>query len=139
MAPRISASRADRMVAILDSWPFEEKLSWAAFVYECQQKLHLCYSRQALCKHWTIAEAFSRNKRRLKKGCDLASLRGLTLQKTCERIRKLEFEVQVLENANQALLEQFVRWAYNASIRGLSEEHLNQPLPAVNRNPSLVD
>lgn len=31
------------------------------------------------------------------------------------------------------LLEQFHRWAYHASARGLTQEFLDQPLPPLNR------
>lgn len=37
------------------------------------------------------------------------------------------------ERINEVLLEQFVRWAYNAGTRGLTEDFLNQPLPPPNR------
>ncbi len=43
-------------------------------------------------------------------------------------------EVERLKAENARLLEQFVRWAYNANNRGVSEEVLNRPLPAVNRD-----
>jgi hypothetical protein len=46
-------------------------------------------------------------------------------------------EIDRLKAENARLLEQFVRWAYNANNRGVSEEVLNRPLPAVNRDSAL--
>jgi len=43
-------------------------------------------------------------------------------------------EIERLKAENARLLEQFVRWVYNANNRGVSEEVLNRPLPAVNRD-----
>ena len=54
-----------------------------------------------------------------------------------------EAEIERLKAENARLLEQFVRWSYNANNRGIGEEVLNRPLPAVNRDsafrrPALV-
>ena len=138
MAARISGDKADQMVALLDSWPHDRKLSWAEFIAECYRHLHFRYSRQALSRHWLIAEAFSRNKTRLRDAPEPKNLSHLTVKKAGERIERLERQVKELERANQALLEQYVRWAYNAANRGLSEEYLNQPLPHADRNPSIL-
>lgn len=45
-----------------------------------------------------------------------------------ERIDRLK-----AENENNALLEQFARWAYNAHTRGLDEAFLNRALMPVDR------
>jgi len=138
MAARISGDKVDQMVALLDSWPHDLKLSWSEFITECYRHLHFKYSRQALCRHWLIAEAFTRNKKRLRDASVPRKLNHLTVKKAAERIERLEQQVKELEHANQTLLEQFVRWAYNASNRGLTEEYLNQPLPHADRNPSIL-
>jgi integrase len=49
---------------------------------------------------------------------------------------RLEAETARLKTENTRLLEQFVRWSYNANNRGVGEEVLNRPLPAVNRDSS---
>jgi hypothetical protein len=46
-------------------------------------------------------------------------------------------EIERLKAENARLLEQFVRWSYNANNRGVGEDVLNRPLPAVNRDSSL--
>jgi hypothetical protein len=55
------------------------------------------------------------------------------------RVKRLEVELAELKTRENLLLEQFVRWAYNASTRGLSGDFLNQPLPPTNRLGNRVD
>jgi hypothetical protein len=50
---------------------------------------------------------------------------------------RLEAEVDRLKAENTRLLEQFVRWSYNANNRGVREAVLNRPLSDVNRDSSL--
>jgi hypothetical protein len=47
-------------------------------------------------------------------------------------------ENQRLKAENDRLLEQFVRWAYNASTRNLDEAFLSRPLPHVDREQTAV-
>lgn len=58
------------------------------------------------------------------------------LQVSLERIARLESENRRLESENERLLEQFVRWAYNAHTRGLDQYLLDRPLPHVDRGQS---
>jgi hypothetical protein len=53
---------------------------------------------------------------------------------THQRNARLEAQNERLRRENSSLLEQFVRWAYNASTRGLDKDFLNQPLPSVHRD-----
>jgi hypothetical protein len=53
-----------------------------------------------------------------------------------ERIARLEAENRRLEFENNNLLEQFVRWAYNAATRGLDADFLGRSLPPVDRDRS---
>ena len=48
----------------------------------------------------------------------------------------IDEELMISEPA--LLMEQFVRWAYNASTRGLTEDFLNQALPPTNRHGNPV-
>ncbi|WP_171523897.1 hypothetical protein [Acinetobacter baumannii] len=52
---------------------------------------------------------------------------------SAERIRELERRVERLTLENNQLLEQFVRWAHNATRRGLSLADLDKPLPIVEK------
>ncbi|ALE00543.1 hypothetical protein [Pseudomonas syringae] len=53
------------------------------------------------------------------------------------RLEKLEVELSVMAARNQALLEKFVVWQYNASKHGISEMMLNERLPRIDRERSV--
>ena len=121
------------IVEILDGW--SEKLTWDLLIEAINFRTHNKYTRQTLHKHERIKNAFELCKARLADG-DVAirNVRSPELQKALESIARLEAKNKRLESENNQLLEQFVRWAYNAYTRGLESEFLNQPLPPVNRS-----
>lgn len=55
------------------------------------------------------------------------------LKAAMDRIHRLELENSELRKWEMLLLEQFHRWAYHASSRGLTQEFLDRPLPPLNR------
>jgi len=50
-----------------------------------------------------------------------------------DRIGRLEAENKRLIAMNDALLERFVTWSYNASLFGLDELKLDRPIPPASR------
>ncbi len=123
-----------RIAEILDSW--NGVLSWQAVIEQVQTRLQCKYTRQALHWHEQIRVAFENAKERLaspgKKQRDPSDL----VRVPAARISRLEAEIDRLQHENDRLLEQFVRWAYNAHTRGLDEAFLNRPLPPVDRRPA---
>jgi len=120
------------IVEILDGW--SEKLTWDLLISAINFRTHNEYTRQTLHKHERIRNAFDLRKRALADGdATIRSVRSPELQKALERIARLEVETKRIESENTQLLEQFVRWAYNAHTRGLDSNFLNRPLPPVNR------
>lgn len=124
-----------QIVEILDGW--SEKLTWELLIDAIELRMYNRYTRQALHKHERIRNAFELRKTGLADG-DGIIRRVLSpeLQKALERLARLQVENKRLESENEQLLEQFVRWAYNAHTRGLDNKFLNQPLPSVNRGQS---
>lgn len=121
-----------QIVEILDGW--SGKLTWELLIDDVELRMHNRYTRQTLHKHERIKSAFELRKAALAGGDgDIRIVRSPELQKALERIARLEAENKRLESENQQLLEQFARWAYNAHVRGLDKNFLNQPLPPVNR------
>ncbi len=117
------------IVGILDGCG--TKLTWAALLDRVERTLGCRYTRQALHKHVRIQNAFAAHK---KAGADGARKENATeVQLLLERIARLKAENERLEAENGQLLEQFARWAYNASIRNLDAEYLNRPLPPIDR------
>lgn len=127
-AKNLDDARIKDIVEILDGW--SEKLTWDLLIEAINFRTHNKYTRQTLHKHERIRNAFE-----LRKAghATIRNVRSPELQKALERIARVEAENRRLESENNQLLEQFVRWSYNAYTRGLDSEFLNQPLPPVNR------
>jgi hypothetical protein len=110
-------------------------LTWQLLIEAIDQRTRVRYTRQALNNHERIKLAFSVRRETLKatRGpmrVDTATPEHAALLQVNAR---RDAEIERLKAENSRLLEQFVRWAYNANNRGVCEEVLNRPLPAVNR------
>ena len=124
-----------QIVEILDGW--SDELTWEGLVDAVDRRIGQRYTRQALHKHERIKQAFTLRKAAL--GSDRGNVRKVAdpvLQLTLERLARIEAENERLKRENAALLEQFVRWTYNAGLKGLTFDVLNLPLPAVRRGQS---
>lgn len=131
-AKNIDDAGIKQIVEILDGW--SEKLTWELLIDAVELRMHNRYTRQTLHKHERIRNAFDLRKIALADGdATIRAVRSPELQKALERIARLEVETKRIESENTQLLEQFVRWAYNAHTRGLDSNFLNRPLPPVNR------
>lgn len=122
-----------RIVGILDGW--SGSLTWDALIDSIEKHLFVRYTRQALHKHVRIRDAFTLRKKTLssEKPRSPKAASSPELELAWQRIDRLEAENKRLELENTRLLEQFVRWAYNANTRGLDANFLNQPLPPISR------
>jgi len=124
-----------KIVEILDGW--SEDLTWDGLVEVVDRRLGQRYSRQALHKHERIKQAFTTRKTALASGRGVAKkVADPVLQMSLDRLARVEAENERLKRESAALLEQFVRWTYNAGLKGLTLDVLNLPLPAVNRGQS---
>ncbi|WP_124550784.1 hypothetical protein [Burkholderia cenocepacia] len=135
-SPNLTADRIDSIVGIIRSW--EGRLTWPALIKAVATQMRSTYTRQALYNQERIRVAFgvyraSSNVNGIDKRPVSAALRA-----SMERVQRLELENAELRKREELLLEQYVRWAYNAATRGLSEEFLNRPLPPLNRHGNLV-
>jgi hypothetical protein len=122
------------IIAILDGW--SGALSWERLIEAIEARKFARYTRQALHKHARIARAFAARKTALAEAGPAPTVESPELKVALERIARLDGENSRLRAENALLVEQFVRWAYNAHARGLSKEFLNRPLPSVNRERS---
>jgi hypothetical protein len=125
------------IVAILDGWA--GPLTWEALIEAIEEVQRVRYTRQALNNHERIKLAFSLRREALKAmGVPLrVNAKAPEVEALLQINARLKAETDRLKAENTLLLEQFVRWAYNANNRGVREEILNRPLPEVNRNSSL--
>jgi len=141
-AKNISDDDIAEIVAILDGW--SGKLSWDLLIAAIERRNGNRYARQSLDKHVRIKDAFVQRKKALA-GTDgeARTVSSPELQAALDRIQRLVAENDRLTHENNSLLEQFVRWAYNASHFGVGQEKLNKALPSVSRGqtktkPALV-
>jgi hypothetical protein len=93
------------------------------------------YTRQALHKHERIKSAFTARKMAFATGevAEPKKVHDPVLQAALDRLARIEAENERLKRENANLLEQFVRWTYNAGTNGLGADFLDQALPEVNR------
>ena len=136
-ARNIDDQAINQIVSILDGWT--GKLSWELLIDAIFTKMKMRYTRQALNNHVRVKQAFTDRKTTLSGGDGRAKkYASPELQLAHQRIARIEAENDRLRMENNNLLEQFVRWAYNASTRGLDEGFLTQPLGRVHRDPTIL-
>lgn len=134
-AKNIGEDDIAQIVAILDGWT--GKLGWDLLIDVIERRNGNRYSRQALDKHERIKQAFVLRKQTLSETDGTArKVSSPELQAALDRVQRLSAENVRLTKENEALLEQFVRWAYNASVAGVGQVTLNRLLPDVDRNQS---
>jgi hypothetical protein len=109
-----------------------EKLSWEELCEAAEPLVGKKPTRQSLSAHEAIKDAYKSKKKSLKlKSPSKPKPSSLTV--AADRIAKLQSENDSLKQKNNALLERFVVWQYNAYKHGLKEHQLNATLPRIDR------
>lgn len=136
-SPNLTPARIESIVGIIRDW--EGRLTWNSLIEMIMAKSHVTYTRQSLHKHHAIRIAYETYRATQAQGPG-SSERPISasLNASSERVARLESENAELKVRESLLVEQFVRWAYNASTRGLTEDFLNQALPASNRHGNTI-
>jgi len=131
MAKHLKPADIDAIVDIIRGWP-TDKISWEAICEASEKVIGKTPTRQTLNAHAAIKDAYSAKKRGLKvQGPKTAMPSSLAV--AAQRISRLQTENDELKLKNDRLLEQFVRWQYNAYKHGLKEHQLNAELPRIDR------
>lgn len=132
----------EEVCKILDGW-HGEKLTWEGLVKAIELRFDKTWSRQALDRHPRIKSAFTLKKRMGQKSPPASEEDKkipVELRKALESIERLESENARLKMENEQLLEQFVRWSYNAAAaKGLTREVLDKPLTKIDRGSTRDD
>lgn len=135
-SPNLTPDRIDSIIEIIRTW--DDRLTWPALVKAIAEKMRATYTRQALYNQERIRIAYETYRASSNaSGVDRRPVPA-ALKASMERVQRLELENAELRKREALLLEQFVRWGYNAASRGLSEDFLNQPLPPTNRHGNRV-
>lgn len=136
-SPNLSDSDVELYVGLLDGW--SGKLTWDLYRKLIETRYGILYERQTLANYAKIQTAFANRKKAL---ADAQPSDGPKkklkpeLQVISDRLNTVIAENERLKRENSALLEQFVRWAYNASTRGLDADFLSRDLPGIDREQS---
>ncbi|MES2788577.1 MAG: hypothetical protein V4719_03075 [Planctomycetota bacterium] len=137
-AKNIDHGALEAIVGILDGW--SGKLTWDLLIECIDHRTKVLYTRQALDRHPRIKDAFSLAKQRVGQAPTVVTKRDLSpaaVSALEEKFERMKAENARLILENERLFEQFVRWAYNAHLRGLTKDFLNSPLPGVDRERTL--
>lgn len=136
-AANLNHERVKRIVSIILEW--DGAITWKKLVGAIDARCGQTYTRQALARYADISDAFGIQKSRAKTSARKERRKhSPELDAILARADRLERELALLKAQNAALLEQFVRWTYNASMRGLTEAILNEPLPRVDRGQTTL-
>jgi predicted RNase H-like nuclease (RuvC/YqgF family) len=125
-APKLSDTGIDAAVKLLDGWA--GKLTWERYLTVLELEIGHKYTKAAMLRHPRIADAWRHAKDRSSNVSE-GGYGNVALSQAKARIKRLESRVERLERENNQLLEQFLRWSYNAASRGLTPEILDRPLP----------
>lgn len=132
-SPNLTPTRVDAIVTLVRGW--HGRLTWPALIKAAEERFGCTYTRQALFKHDRIRVAYETYReaaQRATPGKPGGQMSG-ALRASMDRIYRLQQENAELRKREMLLLEQFHRWAYHASSRGLTQEFLDRPLPPLNR------
>lgn len=128
----ITASSLPKILRELDRW--EGKLTWPLFCERVAKVLGVdSISRHTMYQYPAITERFQQRQRDLRDARD-SRPRDYTLDAAQKRIADLEAQVKRLNETNEALLDQFRRWQYNAYANNVPMDKLDRPLPKVDRS-----
>lgn len=124
---RLSEADVNRIELMIRNWR-SRKLTWELVVIACANELGIETTRKTLLTRDGIKAAMHLRKAELK-APSKAVRQFSDIDRANDRIARLTQRITELEKAQEVLINQFTRWAYNADIHGLNEDVLNRPIP----------
>lgn len=128
---RLSMEDVARIEALVRNWR-SSKLTWELVVIACENELGIKTTRKTLLTRDGVKMAMRLRKAEIKAPSQ-AVRQFSDIDRANDRIARLTQRVKELEWAQEVLIDQFSRWAYNADAHGLNEDILNQPIPKPHR------
>jgi hypothetical protein len=136
-APRLTDADIEKAVRLLDGW--SGKLTWDRYLAVLKTEVGHLYTKPGLRKHARIVNAWDMAQKRLSEGVRSVGARSngdAAIAHARQTIASLRAENGRLKQENRDLLEQFLRWSYNAAARGLGPEILNRDIVGVEKEAS---
>ncbi|VTU06284.1 Uncharacterised protein [Actinobacillus indolicus] len=128
----ITEENLEDIIMLINTW--EGKLTWDLLCSEVSQLLNIkSIERQSLANYSDIQKAFSTRKQRIKENSKANPQPNVTIDYLQKQVNNLKAQVQRLEEINEQYKQKFIVWQYNAYMYGMTEDKLNKPLIAVNR------
>ena len=128
----ITEENLEDIIMLINTW--EGKLTWDLLCSEVSQLLNIkSIERQSLANYSDIPKAFSPRKQRIKENSKANPQPNVTIDYLQKQVNNLKAQVQRLEEINEQYKQKFIVWQYNAYMHGMTEDKLNKPLIAVNR------
>jgi hypothetical protein len=131
MAKHLTEKDIDAIVNCIVGWG-EEKLTWEALCSTVEPFVGKIPTRQSLYAISRVRDAF-KSRKASGKAVIAHNPRPASLEIAAQRIERLQNEMDFLKKQNDALLEQFVKWQYNAFKYNVSERQLNEDMPRIDR------
>ncbi|MPR10988.1 hypothetical protein [Microvirga tunisiensis] len=132
-APNLTEARIDQIVEIVRG--IDGRRTWPALIAAVHKAVGATYTRQGLFKHEKIRIAMGVERASSQRGAQKTPRpKSKELKATLDRLERAEHENAELTILLERMRAKFVRWAYNASLRGITEAQLDEPLPPIDRN-----
>lgn len=131
LAKHLTSNDVEAIVDIIRGWS-TGKLTWEGVCDSAVAIVGSKTTRQTLNAHRPIKDAYSAKKSGLQVHGPRTAMPS-SLAVAAQRIARQQSVIDELKATNAALLEQFVRWQYNAYKYGVKEHQLNERLPRIDR------
>ena len=131
MAKHLNDDDVKSIANLIRDWS-KDKLTWGNLCRKCEELFGVTATRQTLFAHKKIREAYSARKRHISRD-GVRTPMPSSLAFAAGRLARQQALIEELQERNDRLLEQFVKWEYNAYKRGISIDELNEELPRIDR------
>lgn len=138
-APALTTERIQTVLDTLDGW--KGKLTWELLIESVHEATGITYSRFTFAEYPSITNAFALRKEALRgqAGKPAREPKDERLRAALALAERYKVKAERLEVENQLLLEQFVTWAHNAELKGVTMMMLNAALPKPQRDRTKQD
>ena len=128
----ITEENLEDIIMLIKTW--EGKLTWKLLCSKVSELLNIkSIERQSLSNYPDIQKTFRQQKQKMKEDAKKEPVPNITMDYLLKQVNNLKAQVQRLEEINERYKQQFIVWQYNAYMHGMTQDTLNKPLIAVNR------